>query len=64
MRACLAMCIGRLMQLGKASTARIVWVNKTIYQRTSQDTHDPAYVHGGCVRLHILQQVGADQLAQ
>eukprot|EP00965_Chrysotila_dentata_P065461 2169453-Pleurochrysis_carterae.AAC.1 len=55
LRACLAMCVGRLAQLRKASTFRIVWVNKIIYQRTSQVTHDPAHVHQGCVRLHILQ---------
>eukprot|EP00965_Chrysotila_dentata_P069556 2297573-Pleurochrysis_carterae.AAC.2 len=65
MRACLAMCIGRLVQLRKASTARVVWVNETIYQRTSQYTHNPAHVHRGCVGFHhILQQVGANQLAQ
>eukprot|EP00965_Chrysotila_dentata_P022305 737670-Pleurochrysis_carterae.AAC.1 len=64
LRACLAMCIDRLVQLRKASTVRIVWVNETIYQQTSQVAHDRAHVHRGCVRLHIAQQIGADQLAQ
>eukprot|EP00965_Chrysotila_dentata_P223003 6193325-Pleurochrysis_carterae.AAC.1 len=64
MRACLAMCIGWLVQQRKASTVKIVWVNRTIYQRTSQDAHDPAHGQRGCVRLHIVQQIGDDQLAQ
>eukprot|EP00965_Chrysotila_dentata_P257135 6212779-Pleurochrysis_carterae.AAC.2 len=56
MRACLAMCVEVLVQLRKANTLRIVWVHETIYQRTSQDAHDPAHVHRrGFVRLHILQ---------
>eukprot|EP00965_Chrysotila_dentata_P024213 802138-Pleurochrysis_carterae.AAC.2 len=48
MRACLAMCVGRLVQLRKASTVRIVWVHETIYQRNSQDAYDPAHVHRAC----------------
>eukprot|EP00965_Chrysotila_dentata_P172044 5677344-Pleurochrysis_carterae.AAC.1 len=65
MRACPAMYVGRLLvQLRKASTFRIVWINKIIYQRANQDNLNPAQVHRVCVRLHIAQQIGADQLAQ
>eukprot|EP00965_Chrysotila_dentata_P080387 2652111-Pleurochrysis_carterae.AAC.1 len=64
MRACPAMCVGRLVQFRKASTFRIVWVNEITYQRANQDAHNPAHAHRGCVRLHIAQQIGADQLAQ
>eukprot|EP00965_Chrysotila_dentata_P069620 2299527-Pleurochrysis_carterae.AAC.3 len=61
MRACLAMCIlAGWCSWGKRARQGSF---KSTKASISQDTHDPPYVHRGCFRLHILQRVGADQLA-
>eukprot|EP00965_Chrysotila_dentata_P114047 3771170-Pleurochrysis_carterae.AAC.1 len=63
MRACLAMCVGRLVQPRKASTFRIVWVNESVDERTHQCLHRPTDIHHVRIRLHVAQQIGAHQLA-
>eukprot|EP00965_Chrysotila_dentata_P198567 6178877-Pleurochrysis_carterae.AAC.2 len=64
-RACLTMHVGRRLQPGnKVSAARVVRFTEAIYQRANQHLHGPAHVQHGCVRLPVLQQVGADQLVK
>eukprot|EP00965_Chrysotila_dentata_P109622 3623053-Pleurochrysis_carterae.AAC.1 len=64
MRACLARCVGRLMQLRKACTYTVGWVTEFVHERTDQCLYRPTDIYYVGVRLHVVKQLRAEQFSE
>eukprot|EP00965_Chrysotila_dentata_P103123 3404531-Pleurochrysis_carterae.AAC.8 len=53
-----------LMQLRKAITVGVVWIAESVHEHAHKCIHGPAHVQCRNVGFHVLQKIGADQLAQ
>eukprot|EP00965_Chrysotila_dentata_P257712 6212980-Pleurochrysis_carterae.AAC.2 len=56
--------VRKLLQLREACEARIGRVAEAIHQRANQHLHGLARVQRSGVRLHVVQKIRADQLAE